>query len=41
MADCSQIAFAKCHIEWARKNKAAWEEAKGEIQNVQAAGDGQ
>ena len=26
-----QIQFAKCHIEWARKNLETWEEAKGEV----------
>ncbi|OJD34880.1 sorting nexin-41 [Diplodia corticola] len=31
------IAFAKCHIEWAKRNQASWEEAKAEIQNIQAA----
>ncbi|KAF2144055.1 uncharacterized protein K452DRAFT_325337 [Aplosporella prunicola CBS 121167] len=30
------IAFAKCHIDWAKKNQASWEEAKAEIQNIQA-----
>lgn len=31
------IAFAKCHIEWARRNQQSWEEAKQEIQHIEAA----
>ncbi|KIW02011.1 uncharacterized protein PV09_06517 [Verruconis gallopava] len=29
------IAFAKCHIEWARRNQANWEEAKAEVENIE------
>ncbi|KAF2400765.1 hypothetical protein EJ06DRAFT_556271 [Trichodelitschia bisporula] len=29
------IAFAKCHIDWARRNQAAWEEAKAEVGNIE------
>ncbi|KAF1988056.1 hypothetical protein K402DRAFT_419901 [Aulographum hederae CBS 113979] len=28
------VAFAKSHIEWARRNKATWEEAKAEVENI-------
>ncbi|KAK8138264.1 hypothetical protein PG984_001644 [Apiospora sp. TS-2023a] len=30
-----QLAYAKSQIEWARKNKEAWEEAKAEIQKIE------
>jgi hypothetical protein len=33
------MEFAQCHIDWAKRNKAAWEEAKGEVQNIQHAVD--
>ncbi|KAF2785858.1 hypothetical protein K505DRAFT_330746 [Melanomma pulvis-pyrius CBS 109.77] len=29
------MEFAQCHIDWARRNQAAWEEAKAEVQNIQ------
>ncbi|KAF2763502.1 hypothetical protein EJ05DRAFT_507087 [Pseudovirgaria hyperparasitica] len=29
------IAFARCHIDWARRNQASWEEAKVEVQNIE------
>ncbi|CAO2651580.1 Nn.00g041500.m01.CDS01 [Neocucurbitaria sp. VM-36] len=29
------MEFAQCHIDWAKRNKAAWEEAKAEVQNIQ------
>ncbi|OAK97238.1 sorting nexin-41 [Phaeosphaeriaceae sp. SRC1lsM3a] len=29
------MEFAQCHIDWAKRNKAAWEEAKVEVQNIQ------
>ncbi|KAK6842351.1 hypothetical protein PG989_009169 [Apiospora arundinis] len=29
------LAYAKSQIEWARKNKEAWEEAKAEIQKIE------
>lgn len=28
------LAYAKSQIEWAKKNKETWDEAKGEIQNI-------
>ncbi|KAF2803621.1 sorting nexin-like protein-41 [Mytilinidion resinicola] len=30
------IAFAKCHIDWAKRNQASWEEAKAEVANIDA-----
>ncbi|KAF2477594.1 sorting nexin-like protein-41 [Lindgomyces ingoldianus] len=29
------MEFAQCHIDWAKRNQAAWEEAKAEVQNIQ------
>ncbi|KAF2106943.1 sorting nexin-like protein-41 [Lophiotrema nucula] len=29
------MEFAQCHIDWARRNQASWEEAKAETQNIQ------
>jgi hypothetical protein len=31
----AQMEFAQCHIDWARRNQASWEEAKAEVQNIQ------
>ncbi|KAI4669780.1 uncharacterized protein J4E79_000058 [Alternaria viburni] len=28
------MEFAQCHIDWAKRNKAAWEEAKAEVENI-------
>jgi hypothetical protein len=33
------MEFAQCHIDWAKRNKAAWEEARSEVQNIQHVGD--
>ncbi|EAT78889.2 hypothetical protein SNOG_13865 [Parastagonospora nodorum SN15] len=33
------MEFAQCHIDWAKRNKAAWEEARAEVQNIQHIGD--
>ncbi|KAF1809173.1 hypothetical protein P152DRAFT_403920 [Eremomyces bilateralis CBS 781.70] len=30
-----QIAFARCHIDWARRSQAAWEQAKNEVENIE------
>ena len=30
----NQLAYAKSQIEWARKNKETWEEAKAEIEKI-------
>ena len=29
-----QLAFAKAQIEWARKNKETWEEARAEVDKI-------
>ncbi|KAI9804078.1 MAG: Sorting nexin-41 [Sarcosagium campestre] len=29
------IAYAKCHIEWARKNQETWEEARAEVDKIE------
>lgn len=28
------MEFAQCHIDWAKRNKAAWEEARAEVDNI-------
>jgi len=30
------VAFARCHVEWAKRNQASWEEAKHEVENIEA-----
>ncbi|KAF2864753.1 hypothetical protein BDV95DRAFT_588412 [Massariosphaeria phaeospora] len=30
------MEFAQCHIDWARRNQAAWQDAKKEVKNIQA-----
>ena len=34
-ADMVQMEFAQCHIDWARRSQAAWEEAKVEVEAIQ------
>ena len=29
------MEFAQCHLDWAKRNKAAWEEARTEVNNIQ------
>ncbi|KAK5240840.1 Sorting nexin, cytoplasm-to-vacuole targeting pathway/endosomal sorting, partial [Cryomyces antarcticus] len=29
------IAYARCHIDWAKKNLDTWEEARGEIRKIE------
>ncbi|KAH7374332.1 sorting nexin-like protein-41 [Pyrenochaeta sp. MPI-SDFR-AT-0127] len=29
------MEFAQCHIDWAKRNKVAWEEARAEVQNIE------
>jgi sorting nexin-41/42 len=31
---CSQLAYARSQIEWAKKNKETWDEAKAEIMKI-------
>jgi hypothetical protein len=33
------MEFAQCHLDWARRNKAAWEEARAEVGNIQHPAD--
>ncbi|KAF2201141.1 putative autophagy protein Atg20 [Delitschia confertaspora ATCC 74209] len=30
------MEFARCHIDWAKRNQASWEEAKREVQKIQS-----
>lgn len=30
-----KIAYAKCHIDWAKKNVATWKEAKDEVDKIE------
>lgn len=39
MLTIPQMEFAQCHIDWAKRNKAAWEEARVEINNIQHPAD--
>jgi tRNA A37 N6-isopentenylltransferase MiaA len=32
--DYVQLAYAKSQIEWAKKNKDTWEEAKAEVNKI-------
>ena len=34
-----QMEFAQCHLDWARRNKAAWEEARAEVANIKHPAD--
>jgi hypothetical protein len=34
-----QMEFAQCHLDWARRNKAAWEEARAEVDNIKHPAD--
>ena len=31
----SQIAYARCHIDWAKKNAETWREAKEEVSKIE------
>jgi len=33
------MEFAQCHIDWAKRNKVAWEEARAEVNNITHAAD--
>lgn len=30
-----QIAYARCHIDWAKKNVDTWKEAKDEVEKIE------
>ncbi|KAI9702428.1 MAG: Sorting nexin, cytoplasm-to-vacuole targeting pathway/endosomal sorting [Candelina mexicana] len=34
--DTEKMAYAKCHIDWAKKNLETWREAKGECEKIEA-----
>jgi hypothetical protein len=34
LADKLKLAFAKSQIEWAKKNKETWEEARAEVNKI-------
>jgi hypothetical protein len=31
-----QVAYARCHLNWARKNLETWTEAKDEVDKIEA-----
>ncbi|KAL9098945.1 MAG: hypothetical protein Q9187_009570, partial [Circinaria calcarea] len=31
----SKVAYAKCHIDWAKKNLETWREAKEEVDKIE------
>lgn len=31
-----QVAYARCHLDWARKNLETWTEAKDEVDKIVA-----
>jgi hypothetical protein len=31
-----QVAYARCHLDWARKNLETWTEAKDEVEKIVA-----
>lgn len=32
---CSQLSFARCHVEWAKRSLESWEEAKAEVNKIE------
>jgi hypothetical protein len=36
MTNCDQVAYARCHLDWARKNLETWTEAKDEVDKIVA-----
>lgn len=30
-----KVAYAKCHIDWAKKNVETWKEAKDEVEKIE------
>lgn len=32
----NQVAYARCHLDWARKNLETWTEAKDEVDKIVA-----
>jgi hypothetical protein len=33
-AESTQVAYARCHLDWARKNLETWTEAKDEVDKI-------
>jgi hypothetical protein len=33
--DFTQIAYAKAQVEWAKKSKQQWEEARAEVEKIE------
>lgn len=33
--DETKVAYAKCHIDWAKKNLETWREAKDEVGKIE------
>ena len=31
----AKIAYARCHIDWAKKNVETWKEAKEEVEKIE------
>lgn len=31
----TQIAYARCHIDWAKKNLETWREAREEVEKIE------
>ncbi|KAI9659333.1 MAG: Sorting nexin, cytoplasm-to-vacuole targeting pathway/endosomal sorting [Bathelium mastoideum] len=29
------VAYARCHVDWAKKNLQTWEEARGQVENIE------
>ena len=36
MTNENQVAYARCHLDWARKNLETWTEAKDEVDKIVA-----
>ena len=32
---CLKIAYARCHIDWAKKNVETWKEARDEVDKIE------
>lgn len=35
ITNSAQLAYARSQIEWAKKNKETWEEARAEVNKIQ------
>lgn len=34
LTENSQLAFARCHVEWAQRSLETWEEARAEVNKI-------